>query len=308
MRSNKQEYRESIMPKPAVLHMISPEKHVSPFDVNMAADAGFEVIATYGEVELSQVTDLVQDMIFSRSPKDAKRTALFIGGRDAGLALDMLAKAKKALMPPFAISLFADPSGSFTTAAAMMALIEKQLREEGGLKGRKVAVFGAGGTVGVAAAVLAAKAEAEVTIASHRGRAAAEQRAAELKQRFGIDLAADDGSSAGAKAATVGDAEIVISAGPPGVQILGRNELTQARALRIAADVNAVPPAGIEGLGISDMAKPLSGTGAVGFGPLAIGNIKFKTQHQLLQMMLEADEPLVLEFQEAYRIARAIAG
>jgi methylene-tetrahydromethanopterin dehydrogenase len=296
------------MAKRAVLHMISPEKHVSPFDVNMAADAGFEVIATYGEVELAQVTGLVQDMIFSRAPKDAKRTALFIGGRDAGLALDMLAKARKALMPPFAISLFADPSGSFTTAAAMMALIEKQLREEGGLAGRKVAVFGAGGTVGVAAAVLAANAGAEVTIASHRGRSAAEQRAAELKQRFGAELAADDGSSAAAKAATIGAAEIVISAGPPGVQILGRNELSQARALRIAADVNAVPPAGIEGLGLSDMAKPLAGTGAVGFGPLAIGNIKFKTQHQLLQMMLEADDPLVLEFQEAYRIARTIAG
>ena len=294
------------MAKPPVLHMISPEKHVSPFDVNMAADAGFEVIATYGGVDLKEVTGLVQDMIFSRAPKDGKRTALFIGGRDAGLALDMLAKAKKALMPPFAISLFADPSGSFTTAAAMMALIEKHLREAGGLRGRKVTVFGAGGTVGVAAAVLAAKGGAEVTIASHRGRHAAEQRAAELKQRFGTDIAADDGSGADAKAAAVKQAEIVIAAGPPGVQILGRNELGQAKALKVVADVNAVPPAGIEGLGISDMAKPLGGTGAVGFGPLAIGNIKFKTQHQLLQMMLEADEPLVLEFQEAYRIARVL--
>ncbi|MGH6892929.1 MAG: methylene-tetrahydromethanopterin dehydrogenase N-terminal domain-containing protein, partial [Dongiaceae bacterium] len=99
------------MARPAVLHMISPEKHVSPFDINMAADAGFEVIATYGEVGLGQIIGLVQDMIFSRTPKDARHTALFIGGRDAGLALDMLEKAKKAMMPPFAISVFADPSG-----------------------------------------------------------------------------------------------------------------------------------------------------------------------------------------------------
>ena len=119
-------------------------------------------------------------------------------------------------------------------------------------------------------------------------------------------MAADDGSSPEAKAAAIREAEIVIAAGPPGVQILSRNELREARALKIAADANAVPPSGIEGLGISDMAKPLAGTRAVGFGPLAIGNIKFKTQHQLLQMMLEADEPLVLEFQEAYRIARVI--
>ena len=78
------------MERPAILHMISPEKHVSPFDVNMAADAGFAVVATYGGVELKEVTHLVQDMIFSRAPKDGRRTGLFIGGRDAGLALDML--------------------------------------------------------------------------------------------------------------------------------------------------------------------------------------------------------------------------
>jgi methylene-tetrahydromethanopterin dehydrogenase len=295
------------MARPAVMHMISPEKHVSPFDVNMAADAGFDVIATYGEVGLKELTGLVQDMIFSRSPKDARRTALFIGGRDAVLALDMLEKAKKAMMAPFVISVFADPSGSFTTAAAMMALIEKNLREEGGLRGRRVTIFGAGGTVGIAAAVLAAKGEAEVTLASHRGRVAAEQRAAELQKRFEVEVHAADGSSSEAKADGVRDAEIVITAGPPGVQILGRKELEGAKSLKAVADVNAVPPAGIEELGISDMAKPLAGSSAIGFGPLAIGNVKFKTQHQLLNMMLEADKPLVLDFQEAYRIARTIA-
>ncbi len=296
------------MARPAVLHMISPEKHVSPFDVNMAADAGFDVIATYGEVAPGQVTGLVQDMIFSRAPKDARRTALFIGGGDAVLALDMLEKAKKAMMPPFAISVFADPSGSFTTAASMMALIEKQLREEGGLRGRRVTVFGAGGTVGIAAAALAAKAEAEVMLASHRGRLAAEQRAGELDQRFGVEVRPADGSTSEAKVAAIREAEIVIAAGPAGVRILGQDELSRAASLKVAADVNAVPPAGIEGLGISDLAKPFGRGQAVGFGPLAIGNIKFKTQHRLLTMMLEADQPLVLEFQEAYRIARAIAG
>ena len=295
------------MARPAVMHMISPEKHVSPFDVNMAADAGFDVIATYGEVGMKELTGLVQDMIFSRSPKDARRTALFIGGRDAVLALDMLEKARKAMMAPFVISVFADPSGSFTTAAAMMALIEKNLREEGGLRGRRVTIFGAGGTVGIAAAVLAAKGEAKVTLASHRGRLAAEQRAAELRKRFDVEVNATDGSTAEAKADGVRDAEIVITAGPPGVQILGKNELQSAKSLKFVADVNAVPPAGIEGLGISDVAKPLAGSSAIGFGPLAIGNIKFKTQHQLLNMMLEADKPLVLDFQEAYRIARTIA-
>ena len=296
------------MDRPAILHMISPEKHVSPFDVNMAADAGFAVIATYGAVELKEVTHLVQDMIFSRAPKDGRRTGLFIGGRDAGLALDMLEKARKALMPPFAISLFADPSGSFTTAAAMIALIEKQLREAGGLGGRKVTVFGASGTVGMAAAVLAAQGGAAVTLVSHSGLDAARGRTEELERRFKVKLAPAAGSESKQKIAALDGAEVAIAAGPAGIEVLGRAELDAAKRLKIAADVNAVPPAGIAGLGVSDSAKPLAGTPTLGFGPLAIGNVKFKTQHQLLRQMLEADEPQVIDFQEAYRAARAIVG
>jgi len=110
-------------------------------------DAGYDAVLTYNNVTLDEVTGLVQDAIFSRPPKVGVRTGMFFGGKNASLALDMLAKAKKALVPPFGISFFADPAGSFTTAAAMLACIEKLLKEKKnpGLQGRKVAVFGATG-------------------------------------------------------------------------------------------------------------------------------------------------------------------
>ena len=79
---------------------------------------------------LDEVTGLVQDAIFSRPPKIGVRTGMFFGGKNATLALDMLAKAKKALVPPFGISFFADPNGSFTTAAAMVACVEKDAEGE----------------------------------------------------------------------------------------------------------------------------------------------------------------------------------
>ena len=41
------------MERPHILHMLSPLKHVSPFDVNMALDAGFDAVVPYGNVELS---------------------------------------------------------------------------------------------------------------------------------------------------------------------------------------------------------------------------------------------------------------
>ncbi len=126
-----------------ILHMLSPQKHMSPFDVNMAADAGWKVIVPYINVTLEEVTALTQDAIFSRPPNFGVRTGLFIGGKDAILALDMMDAAQKALVPPFGLSTFADPAGSFTTAAAMVACVERVLRTKfnktwKGTQGRRV--------------------------------------------------------------------------------------------------------------------------------------------------------------------------
>ena len=35
------------MSKKNILHMISPQGNVSPFDVNMACDAGYDVVIPY---------------------------------------------------------------------------------------------------------------------------------------------------------------------------------------------------------------------------------------------------------------------
>src|SRR3546814_17295280 len=116
----------------------------------MALDAGFTSVIPYVGVELGDVTGLVQDAIFSRGPRGAKRTGMFIGGRNAILALDMLDAARKAMVPPFEISVFADPAGSFTTAAAMVACVERTLKSKfsAGLSASRVVVFGDTGVVG----------------------------------------------------------------------------------------------------------------------------------------------------------------
>ena len=108
------------MERPYILHMFTPGSQMSPFDINMAADAGWQVITPYCNVALSAIGALTQDTIFSRSPKGLARTGIFIGGRDALLAADMLEAARKAMFKPFQVSLMADPSGAYTTAAAMV--------------------------------------------------------------------------------------------------------------------------------------------------------------------------------------------
>jgi methylene-tetrahydromethanopterin dehydrogenase len=78
--------------------------------------------------------------------------------------------------------------------------------------------------------------------------------------------------------------------------------------LSVAADVNAVPPAGIAGVGVMDDAKPIAGSAALGIGALAIGTVKYQTQHRLLLQMRESDKAVVLGFAEALATARAVVG
>src|SRR3954449_13332402 len=185
-----------------ILHMLTPLKHMSPFDVNMALDAGYDAAIAYTNVTLDEVGGLVQDAIFSRPPKTGVRTGMFIGGKNAILALDMLSAAKKALVPPFGISFFADPAGSFTTAAAMVACVEKILqgKKTRGLKGLKVAVFGATGVVGFSAGVITALEGADVTLVGYDGVKRVGDAAQEIKTRFGADVQAADGSDDAKKA------------------------------------------------------------------------------------------------------------
>jgi len=97
----------------------------------------------------------------------------------------------------------------------------------------------------------------------------------------------------------------VLAAGRAGTQILSRSELAAATRLKAAADINAVPPAGIEGIAAKANGAPL-GDGAVGIGALAIGNIKFRVQHGLLRRLRDSDKALFTDFREAYRLAREI--
>ncbi len=291
-----------------ILHMVTPLKHISPFDVNMAADAGFDAVTPYTEATLEEITGLVQDAIFSRPPKLGAKTGMFFGGKNAILALDMLAAAKKALVPPFGISLFADPAGSFTTAAAMVGCVEKLLhdKKQRDLRGLNIAVFGATGVVGFSASVIAALEGAAVTLVGYDGVKRVSEGARDIKARFGVDVAAADGSAEAKKQEILSNTDVALCAGRAGVQILSAQQLTAARRLLVVADVNAVPPAGVEGLDVMAGGKEIGPHGALGIGPLAIGNIKYKTEFGLFQRMIAASKPLSLDFREAFQLAREL--
>lgn len=297
------------MPKRSILHMFDPMPNNSPFDINMALDTGFDVLMPYSNVKLDSIHGLTQDAIFSRSPSGLKRTGIFIGGRDMGLAMDMMNAAKQAMVPPFEISVLADPSGAFTTAAALVACVEKQLKEKHGkaLKDCKALVFGGTGPVGIATGVIASLAGAEVSLVDHMSIDTANDAAKEYNRRCQSALLGAVAGTDEEKIALIADADIIFCTAKAGIQVLSAEVLAQAKQLKVAGDVNAVPPAGIAGIGANDASIELTApVGAIGIGALAVGNIKYQVQHKLLELSLSSDKPLYLDFREAFEEAQKI--
>lgn len=302
------------MEKAFILHMFTPEKNLSPFDVNMALDAGWQSTIAYTHVELSEVPALVQDAIFSRGPSGVKRTGIFLGGRDVKVAMDMLKSAKKSMVPPFEISVFADPSGAFTTAAAMVAMAERELKKRHGasLQGMNVLALGGTGPVGQIAAVLSSQAGANVKIIG-RQLEKAKAVAAQCNAEYGDGKTGIEGDADANKAELIKTADVVFATAAAGIEVLSAELVATAPQLKVAADVNAVPPAGIAGLGPHHKGSPIEGSksGAVGIGALAIGNVKYQTQHKLLNLMRfqtrSGDRPIYLHFAYAFEAAREYA-
>ena len=293
--------------KKNILHMFSPQENVSPFDVNMAYDAGYDAIIPYTNVTLPDIKSLVQDAIFSRSLSNAKKTGIFICGKDVSLALDMMDSAKQSMVPPFEVSVFPDPAGSFTTAAAMVACTEKTLKDKFNttLKDKEIAIYGGKGIVGGISAVMCSEAGAHCKIIGYDGISNVQKKADEYKKRFGVDVTPADGSNDKLNSSYLPDAEIIFCAARAGTEVINNEQIKLAKNALVIADVNAVPPAGISGVELKDDNTKHS-CGALSIGPLTSGDLKVKTQYKMFEKMCTTDKPLYLNFDEALNIAREI--
>jgi len=259
---------------------------------------------------MDDINDLVQDIVFSRHPNDCKKTGLFIAGEDDEKAIEMMEKAKKAMVPPFEISIFADPAGSFTTAAAMIGCVKKLLKGKfkTDLKDKVLQIVGAKGIVGGACAVIAAQEGAKVGMVIHREGAIEpiEKRIKNYKKKYKVNLNAIMGISDDEKTKMSENADIILCAAKAGAEALLKKHFSSAKNLKIVSDVNAVPPPGVEGLEVDFNGDAIRGTKIYGIGALAVGQIKAQVQHKLLKLMCESGKPVFLDFREAFKIAEQL--
>jgi len=281
-----------------LLLQLDTSVHPSVFDRVVALDGGADEVMSYGGVTEDAVRDLVHGAIFTRGPRDLRHTAIFIGGTDMAAGERILAAVQKAFFGPMRVSVMLDSNGSNTTA---VAAVSKLQRGGGTLEGRRAVVTAGTGPVGARAAGLLAMSGAQVTITSRRQEGGALVES--LGRRFGGSVRSVVMADASQAASALEGAELLLNAGPAGVQLVPRGAWT-GRSVRAAADVNAVPPSGIEGIDVRD--DGVEREGAVVFGALGVGGLKMKIHKACIARLFERND-LVLDAETIAEVARDLS-
>jgi methylenetetrahydrofolate/methylenetetrahydromethanopterin dehydrogenase (NADP+) len=286
-------------PMRKLLLQLDSSRLPSVFDQIVAYDAGADVVLSYGGVTEGDVRDLIHGCIFTRGPKDLHNTAVWIGGNNMSAGEQLLAMAQDALFAPFSVSIMLDSNGSNTTAVAAVVKIEETL---GDLSGKRVLILAGTGPVGQRAAGLLAKDGADVTITSRKPEQGEKARQF-ISARFSVHVDAVTMNDPGALPELLRDVDVLLNSGPAGVQLVPRAAWTEAKSLKVAVDLNAVPPLGIEGIEVNDAGTKRGSV--VAFGAFGVGNFKTKL-HKACVGRLFTRNDLVLDAEAIAEIAREL--
>jgi threonine dehydrogenase-like Zn-dependent dehydrogenase len=271
----------------------------SVFDQVVAYDAGADDIMSYGGVTETDVRDLIHGCIFTRGPKDLHNTAVWIGGSNMSAGEQLLAMAQDALFAPFTVSIMLDSNGSNTTAVAAVVKIEEAL---GNLAGSKVLILAGTGPVGQRAAGLLAKDGAHVTITSRKPEQGEKARQF-ISARFNVQVEATTMTDPATLPKLCEGIDVLLNSGPAGVQMVPKAAWTGAKNLKIAVDLNAVPPLGIEGVEVNDAG--VTRDGVTVYGAFGVGNFKTKL-HKACVTRLFTRNDLVLDAEAIADVAREL--
>jgi hypothetical protein len=273
--------------------------HPSSFDQVVAYDGGADHILSYGGVSEADVRDLVHGAIFTRGPKDLHNTAIFIGGSDMAAGERLLAAVKKTVFGPMRVSVLLDSNGSNTTAVAAVVKLQQAVGE---VSGKRAVVTAGTGPVGIRAAGLLAKAGADVVITSRKDMDPAVLDG--LRGRFGGSISNIVLADSSKAASVLEGAELLLNCGPAGVMLVPREAWAGRKGLIAAADLNAVPPLGIEGIDVAD--NGVDRDGVIVFGALGVGGLKMKIHKACIARLFERND-VVLDAETIAEVARELS-
>jgi hypothetical protein len=284
-----------------ILFQFDTDDHPSSFDSVVAIDSGVDQLFRYQNVGALSATNLVHGAMFTRGDKDLSNTAIFIGGSSVDDAEDLMRVCQRAFFGNIRVSLMMDAGGCNTTASAAVVTAARHVS----LTGARAAVLAGTGPVGRRVAKLLANEGASVTITS-RSLLRAADAASEINQSLnsqhviGCELANDQDADQ-----IAGNADLIISCGAAGVELIDENTLAKLSKLKVAIDLNAIPPAGIASVNATDKAARIGNTETVAYGAIGVGGLKMKTHRAAIKSLFESNDK-VLDVAEIYAIAKAI--
>jgi methylenetetrahydrofolate/methylenetetrahydromethanopterin dehydrogenase (NADP+) len=287
--------------KPKILIQLDTEQQPSVFDAVVAVDSGVDQLLRHGGVTPANVRDLVFGALFTRGPADLKSTAIFIGGSNVAASEAVLDAVKSTFFGPFKVSVLFDANGANTTAAAAVIAALQSLG--GSVAGVKAAVLAATGPVGQRAARLLCRLGADVSIGS-RSLDRAQTLADSLREATGCPVRPFAAASAAALAEVLEDRQLIIGAGAAGVTLLPADAWRGLSQLKALIDLNAVPPAGIEGVEANDKNAERGPIRA--WGALGVGGIKMKIHKQAIQELFTSNDKL-LDAEQVLELGRSLA-
>jgi len=282
-----------------ILIQLDTDPHPNTFDRVVAVDAGVDELFSYGGITPENVVPLVHGAMFTRSPDDLNQTALFISGSGVAAAEAVLAEVQQTFFGPLRVSVLMDANGCNTTAAAAVLAAERHLD----LAGSQALVLGGTGPVGRRVVQLLAMQGAAVRVGSRsaeRAQTICESVAAKIDSARLTPWAT--GSTDDCRTACRG-VDLIVAAGAAGVELLSTNVRSGVKTLRVAIDLNAVPPAGLAGIEPTD--KRVERDGAICYGAIGIGGTKMKIHKAAIALLFESNDR-VLDSVDIYRLGRSL--
>jgi len=288
------------MSKRKILIQLDSDARASVFDRVVAVDAGADEIFSYAGVTTEGLQEIVHGAIFTRGPDDLKSTAIFIGGSNVTAGEKLLEESLRHMLPQFGlrVSVLLDANGANTTAAAAVRAASRHLK----LAESQALVLGGTGPVGQRVARLLARQGAEVRLGSrHYSRAARTCEGIRTVVKGARIQPAGTGTPDELQAAIAGQ-NLVVAAGAAGIVLLPTEVRLACTTLRVAIDLNAVPPLGIEGLENYDKGKERDGI--ICYGALGVGGTKMKIHRAAVAKLFERNDQ-VLDAEEVYELGSA---
>jgi hypothetical protein len=288
------------MSKPRILIQLDTDPQASVFDAVVAIDAGAERLLQYANVKPEQVRDLVHGAMYTRGPQDLKNTAVFVGGANVVHGEQVFRNAIDAMFDPFKVSVMIDCNGSNSTAAAAVISASRHV----GLEGNTALVLAATGPVGQRVAKILANERCTVYLSSRsldRSEECVDQLVSQGIPRSRL-IAISSGDEVWTEKA-IRESQMVFACGAAGVRLMTSEQLKQAKDLRVAIDLNAVPPLGIDEIALTDKAV-LRGQ-RYDYGALGVGGLKMKIHKASVASLFESNTKTI-DCQEMMIIGRDI--